>query len=362
MTNDAILSFSTPLKDTRQLIITPAPVMELTYAYYFLLKRLDRDSDSGLPWVKQLRESRPPALQGLRAAWREHEMENLGYELFVLACGLGYATDGSPQRFLSDFPALPARILEGLDAITAKGAGPADDVDSEAERKEMNRRLRRHFEVLAEPRAAREMQAALSALWDHLEPLWEREGRAVSETAGSLLESEVAQKGDLLAALPPHHFVQFEASAKALRERQKSRKVIVVPLFFASQGGFAMDIADVDYLGYGVFAESLFSEQKSELAALAGRLKAFSDPTRLLLLVLISRLTQFPLTVGDLAKQVGVSQPTASGHLKLLREMGLVDVVKKGNRSFYRLVEENAGAAITELQRALFGNSKTTDG
>ena len=357
MKDPAILSFSTPLHDTGQLLVTPAPVLELTYAYYFLHKRLDRDSDSTLPWVKQLRENPSPAISGLRTVWRKREMENLGYELFILACGLGYATDRKPQRFLNDFPDLPGRILDGLEAITSTSSDDEDDEEAQEERRLKNSRLRQHFEVLAEPAAALEMQAALIALWAHLEPDWEREGRSVSETACSLLESEIAEKGDLLAALPSHHFVQFEASATALRERHKHGKIVVVPLFFAAHGGFSMDIGGIDYLGYGVFAESLFSEQQSELAELAGRLKAFSDPTRLLLLVLICRLTQFPLTVGDLARQVGVSQPTASGHLKMLREMGLVDVVKKGNRSFYRLLEDNARATIAELQRSLFGSN-----
>lgn len=353
MNQDAILSFSTPLGDTRQLVVTPAPVLELTYAYYFMLKRLDRDRDSNLAWVKRLREDQE-ALEGLRTVWRKREMENLGYELFVLACGLGYATDASPDRFLSDFPTLPGRILDGLEELTDPGGvAKKQDTKSEAERDETNRRLRRHFEVLAEPLAASEMQSALSALWAHLEPAWEREGRAVSETAGEMLEREITLKGDLLAALPPHHFVQFEESAAALRERHHGGKMIVVPLFFASHGGFSMDIGGVDYLGYGVHAESLFREQQDELAELAGRLKAFSDPTRLLLLVLIGRLTQFPLTVGDLAKQAGVSQPTASGHLKILRDMGLVNVVKKGNRSFYRLVEEHARDTVEQLQRVL---------
>lgn len=355
MNQDAILSFSAPLSDTRHLVVTPAPVLELTYAYYFLLKRLDRDRDSNLPWVKQLREN-STALEGLRTVWRKREMENLGYELFVLACGLGYATDPKPNRFLSDFPALPGRILEGLEEITEPNpTGGREHKRTAEERDETKRRLRRHFEVLAEPSAAAEMQHALSALWSHLEPAWEREGRSVSETACSMLESEIAVKGDLLAALPAHHFVQFEDSAAALRQRQRSGKIIVVPLFFASHGGFSMDIGGTDYLGYGVHAESLFREQQTELTDLAGRLKAFSDPTRLLLLVLISRLTQFPLTVGDLAKQAGVSQPTASGHLRILRDMGLVDVVKKGNKAFYRLVEDRAKAIVDELQRALLG-------
>jgi len=321
--------------------------LELTYAYYFLMKRLDRDRDSNLPWVKQLRENPPAGLDGLREVWRKREMDFLGYELFILACGLGYATDTSPARFLDDFPTLPRKILESLEEIrNPKGDGHDD---------ESMARLRRHYEVLAEPAAGLEMQAALTALWGFMQPSWEREGYEVSLAAGLQLEKEIEATNDLLAALPPHHFVQFEAAAADLRQRQKTGQIMVVPLFFASLGGFHLDVGDVDYLGYGVNSESLFQQQQQELTALAGRLKAFSDPTRLLLLVLISRLTQFPMTVGDLAKQLGVSQPTASGHLRLLRDAGLVDVSKKGNRAFYKIEYDAVRQAIRELERALLG-------
>lgn len=347
MKNEAILSFSAPLADRRRIQVRPSPVLELTYAYYFLMKRLDRDRDSNLPWVKQLRENPPVELERLREVWRKREIDYLGYELFILACGLGYATDPSPDRFLEDFPSLPGRILESLEEIRNPKSDQHDDDSME--------RLRRHYEVLTEPAAGLEMKAALAALWGFMQPVWEREGYEVSLAAGAQLEKDIAATDDLLAALPPHHFVQFEEAAADLRERQKSGQVMVVPLFFASLGGFHLDVGDVDYLGYGVHSESLFQQQQQELLALAGRLKAFSDPTRLQLLVLISRLTQFPMTVGDLAKQLGVSQPTASGHLKLLREAGLVEVAKKGNRAFYKLEEGAVTQTMRELERALLG-------
>ena len=349
MKNDSILSISAPLTDRRHIEVRPSAVLELTYAYYFLMRRLDRDRDSNLPWVRQLRENPPAGLDGLREVWRTREMECLGYELFILACGLGYAMDATPDRFLADFPTLPAKILESIEEIkNPTNREPDADDDSP-------HRLRRHYEVLAEPAAGLEMQEALSALWGFMQPAWEREGLEVSRAAATLLEKEIAATNDLLAALPAHHFVQFEDSAADLRERQQNGRIMVVPLFFASLGGFLLDVGDVQYLGYGVHNESLFQQQQHELSLLAGRLKAFSDPTRLLLLVLIGRLTQFPMTVGDLAKQLGVTQPTASGHLKLLREAGLVDVVKKGNRSFYRLQEGAVSQAIKDLERSLLG-------
>ncbi len=351
MNEDAILSFSAPLVGRRRLIVTPAPVLELAYAYYFLMRRFGQDRDSDLPWVRQLRESPPAGFETLKRAWGDEELRSVGTELLLVASSLGYGLDGTPQRFLADFPGLAARALEGLGQLIGEGEDQPDD-DHDAKYEEIARRLR----LLAEPRVSATMQSALAALWSYLEPTYEREGRAVSEAAARALEEEVAVTGDLLSALPEHHFVRFERAAESFRKAQdQGGRFVVVPLYFASQGGFHLDFGGVDYVGYGVHAESLFAKQQSELADLAGRLKAFSDPTRLLLMVLIGRLSQFPLTVGDLAKQVGVSQPTTSGHLRMLKEMGLVDVAKKGNRSYYRLVEPAVKDLIADLQRSLIG-------
>ncbi|HZW26932.1 MAG TPA: metalloregulator ArsR/SmtB family transcription factor [Trueperaceae bacterium] len=351
MNEDGILSFSAPLVGRRRLVVTPAPVLELAYAYYFLMRRFGEGRDDDLPWVRQLRESPPAGFDTLKRAWSEPHLRSVGTELLLLACSLGYALDGTPQRFVADFPSLPDRALAGLQQLVDDS-----EHDSEEERDAKYEELEKRLRLLADPDVADTMQTALGTLWSYLEPTYEREGRAVSETAARALEAEVAATGDLLSALPEHHFVRFEGAAEAFRKAQEEGgRFVVVPLYFASQGGFHLDFGGVDYVGYGVHAESLFAKQQSDLADLAGKLKAFSDPTRLLLMVLIGRLSQFPLTVGDLAKQVGVSQPTTSGHLRMLKEMGLVDVAKKGNRSYYRLVEPAVKDVIAALQRSLVG-------
>jgi DNA-binding transcriptional ArsR family regulator len=43
------------------------------------------------------------------------------------------------------------------------------------------------------------------------------------------------------------------------------------------------------------------------------------------------------LTVGDIAERIGVSQPTVSHHLAILRDAELVTVDKQGRESFYSL-------------------------
>ncbi len=68
--------------------------------------------------------------------------------------------------------------------------------------------------------------------------------------------------------------------------------------------------------------------------ALAARLKALADPTRLRLLDLLAQQPE-PLCVCDITPQFAQNQPTISHHLKLLREAGLIDCEKRGIWAFY---------------------------
>jgi ArsR family transcriptional regulator len=73
--------------------------------------------------------------------------------------------------------------------------------------------------------------------------------------------------------------------------------------------------------------------------ALATRLKALADPTRLRMLDLLAQQTD-PLCVCDMTEQFDQHQPTISHHLKLLREAGLIDCEKRGIWAFYWATDE----------------------
>jgi DNA-binding transcriptional ArsR family regulator len=68
--------------------------------------------------------------------------------------------------------------------------------------------------------------------------------------------------------------------------------------------------------------------------AILGMLKALADESRLALLRL---LNEGERTVGDLAHQVGLGEPTVSHHLARLRQAGLVTLRMAGNHRFYRV-------------------------
>ena len=68
-----------------------------------------------------------------------------------------------------------------------------------------------------------------------------------------------------------------------------------------------------------------------------------SDPTRRqLMLALLERSVSRDagggeISVGDLVERLGLSQPTVSKHLKVLRDHGLVTVREDGQHRYYRL-------------------------
>lgn len=79
----------------------------------------------------------------------------------------------------------------------------------------------------------------------------------------------------------------------------------------------------------------------------AARLKALGHPVRLGIAL---RLAGEPETCAcDFADAFGVSQPTVSQHLKVLREAGLVTTLRRGTQICYSL----APAAVSDLRGLL---------
>ena len=77
--------------------------------------------------------------------------------------------------------------------------------------------------------------------------------------------------------------------------------------------------------------------------AMADIFDVVADPTRRTLLqVLLERYvsTEFEsgeISVGDIVERLGLSQPTVSKHLKVLRDHGMVTVREVGQHRYYRL-------------------------
>jgi ArsR family transcriptional regulator len=80
-----------------------------------------------------------------------------------------------------------------------------------------------------------------------------------------------------------------------------------------------------------------------------------ADPKRLLLLY---SLAEQPRTVNELAKELGLTQPGASRHLKVLRDRGLVNATRRGAYVEYSLEDRRLIEAL-DLLRAVLHDSFT---
>jgi DNA-binding transcriptional ArsR family regulator len=89
---------------------------------------------------------------------------------------------------------------------------------------------------------------------------------------------------------------------------------------------------------------------KQEISQLeADFCSALSDPSRILMLYALS---DGPRNVTEITNELGLSQPTASRHLKILRERGLVHTVKQGTTVTYHLSDLRLIQAL-DLLRAV---------
>jgi DNA-binding transcriptional ArsR family regulator len=75
---------------------------------------------------------------------------------------------------------------------------------------------------------------------------------------------------------------------------------------------------------------------------------ALGDPTRQ---AIFERLLEQPTAVGALARELPVSRPAVSQHLKILKTAGLVTVEPRGTRRVYRADPDGIAALRGDLER-----------
>ena len=76
---------------------------------------------------------------------------------------------------------------------------------------------------------------------------------------------------------------------------------------------------------------------------------ALADPRRLRLLYSINKRQR---NVSDLADEIGISQPAASRHLKILKTCGLVKSIRRGANVEYSIIDDRL-IKVLDLQRSI---------
>lgn len=96
-------------------------------------------------------------------------------------------------------------------------------------------------------------------------------------------------------------------------------------------------------------ADSDSSTFLAQAGAAADFLRSLAHEHRL---AILCTLEDGPLSVGDIAAQLGLAQPKVSQHLMRLRVQGLVAATRAGTTLHYRATSETARAIATVLKAA----------
>jgi DNA-binding transcriptional ArsR family regulator len=92
--------------------------------------------------------------------------------------------------------------------------------------------------------------------------------------------------------------------------------------------------------------------------AAADQIAALGDPSRRLIFDVLSR---GPAAVGDIAQHVPVTRSAVSQHLKVLKDVGLVQAEVKGTRRVYRIDPDGVAemrAYLDDVWRRALDNFK----
>jgi DNA-binding transcriptional ArsR family regulator len=217
--------------------------------------------------------------------------------------------------------------------LTTGGRGPAVTsyellTEPAADRPAIRARLRRLQEDVETRRAYRDLVAEV---WRLAAPVWEKRGRPVALEACRRWMSQLDAGTPIEDLMPPRHPLTL-ADRLGFEDIFIERDEFALsPLYFCMSGGQVVDLTA--YVHIAAPASDLLPVRKVRDAAfVADRLRVLAEPTRVHILI---QLLSAPAGVMDVARALHVSQPTVSGHLKVLRAAGLVQPRRAAGRTVF---------------------------
>ena len=272
----------------------------------------------------QARERHPElaALYGADPSLRERVASfwgdgNAHYDELAVLAHVGGVLAGDPP--LADF-------LAALDA--AAGRVP-EELRLGSETPAQRARLRARLERLRHDSALRgRYRALLAEVWSPLDRTWRSDLPtlvAASSRLDELVRSGLRQWTDFLPT--DCHLLNFDQL-----EHASEREIVASTPGVLALSRFAGKLSLVDLttvLFCSIAVPGLAAADRERAVHLARQVRAVADPTRLALLRLLGTGEH---RVGELAARLGVSQPTVSNHLKVLREGGLVRSERRDGR------------------------------
>ena len=300
--------------------VTPSAASELGWIVDLLLGT----APYAVPALAELDDSLLPGITSLRESTREksRRLWTDGLpgcpELVPLAHHVGCLLDQDAGRLLQWF------------ARTTNHAPP--DYELLAERPSNRGAVRERLRRLCREGATRlRYHEMIDAIWQAMQTPWQRDGLRTSLSACESWRSRVAGGGRIEDLVAPRHPLTNPERFGWEELWLHRSSYVVSPLYFCLSGGLVVDLGK--YVHVAVPANELLPIRKIRDAMfVANRLRILAEPTRVHILI---QLMSAPSGVMDLARSLRISQPTASAHVKVLKDAGLIQSRRAGARNVF---------------------------
>jgi len=193
-------------------------------------------------------------------------------------------------------------------------------------------------------------QALLRRVWAEGEPLIAELGRPTVERAVLRACASMEHGQSPLEVIGSDHIARRELFSELTGQALRDGTAVLTPSYVAGGHGHIVALPGFLSIAFGTGVTSDMARNRATAERVARDLKLLSDPTRVLIL---TELDRTPATVGEIADRVGVAQPTASVHVRQLREAGLLRATRDGASSTYAVDRARVREALQSAHEAL---------
>jgi DNA-binding transcriptional ArsR family regulator len=268
----------------------------------------------------------------------------------------GFWNDG--KRMLTEVLVIAQQLgcvtgweIEPLLNVADARIDPEADFDLVTEDQDERVAVRERLQRLVRDRPLRlRYQKLLRAVWADGEPVLRELGRPTVERAVQRACASLEHGLSPIDLIPEGHIARRETFLPMTKRALDQGTLVLTPCYLAGGHGHIVALPGMLSVAIGTGVTSDMARQRAAAEGIARELKLLSDPTRVLIL---TELDREPATVGEIAQRVGVAQPTASVHVRQLREAGLLEATRDGSSSSYRVERHKLRAALQSAQDAL---------
>ena len=190
----------------------------------------------------------------------------------------------------------------------------------------------------------------LQDVWESVRAEWEETGRPAVVAAARDWQKRLAAGTPYRDLLQRTRLWPGRADIEGLADADAAEgRVVLTPGWFFGD----IHVVELDgsmYLGRGIRAGHDDADRRHVAEHVSKTLKAFADPTRLLILMWLACQ---PASVTEISRRFKLSQPTVSAHVQLLREAGVIEERPAGRSSVLSVNELRVREVLGGAEEAI---------